>query len=68
MRRKTTIVTEEFDDKGNVVNRITETTEEEDSDYIHPQIYPYIPTYPSMIGYRPEWVYRPGEVTCTCNK
>ena len=45
MKRKVTTVTEEYDKDGNLVNKITETTEEEDSGYIYPQ-QPY-PWWPS---------------------
>lgn len=62
MKRKTTIITEEFDENGKLINKITETTEEEDGGYIYPQ-YPTWTT-PSYTGIKPEWIYRPGDLTC----
>lgn len=43
MKRKTTTVTEEYDDKGNLTSKTTETTEEEDNGYIYPQSYQQYP-------------------------
>lgn len=47
MKRKTTTITEEFDKDGKIINRTTETTEEEDSGYIYPQTYQHYPWWPS---------------------
>ena len=65
MKRKVTTITEEYDNEGKLKTKITETTEEEDTGYIYPQIptYPYTPwTYPT-IG---DPVYKT-EITCSEN-
>lgn len=65
MKRKTTTITEEYDADGNLVNKTTETTEEEDTGYIYPQYpyYPTVPTWPQSGEYKPGWVYT-RDVTC----
>ena len=72
MKRKTTTTTEEFDKDGKLVNRTTESTEEEDSGFIYPQ-YPAYPSYPwwqtvgSTPTFKPEWIVRP-DTTCDSSK
>lgn len=51
MKRKVTTITEEFDKDGKITNRITETTEEEDTGFIYPQqYYPWYPTTENPIN------------------
>lgn len=45
MKRKTTIITEEFDEKGILKSKTTETTEEEDNGFIYPQKIPLSPIF-----------------------
>ena len=46
MKRQVTTITEEYDNGGNLINKITETTLEEDDGYVYPQ-QPY-PWWPSI--------------------
>jgi len=59
MKRKSTTITKEYDNEGNLISETTETVEEEDSGYIFPQ-YPTYPTYPTYWG-----GLDPTKVTCT---
>ena len=43
MKKTSTTVTEEFDSDGKLVSRTTETSEEEDTGYIYPQMFVHNP-------------------------
>lgn len=69
MKKKTTIISEEFDENGKLLCRTTETTEESDNNgYIYPQYTPLFSTTPTWVApsITPTWYEK--QFTCRGDK